>query len=352
MTKKKATRARTRRASQKLSTPANVARLIALLSDTTQPDARARLEEWADEVTNEFGQGVWMGKGAAEVKSYRPRLSRALRLLEAKPRRSRSAGLRLTWRAYDWLAEAVARTSEGETLAAYVAEWEARKAESETDKRTLAQIKKRAREIVRDVRAADADTRFRIDLALISLEQSESGVLGEYADNEGYERTLRSQVAAAERGESLSDFSGVRPEAAEAARAFLALQSMDGLPEYVFEATQEVLRELGRASGAGLWREPEHDDEAKRFEMGDWSAEILARIFNKPPDKMPSLTPALDLAGMIAAVLNHPDLPSELREGMNEGLDNLLSHNTGAVTTSADYVAALLKHSGGKGGDE
>ncbi|HYG10939.1 MAG TPA: hypothetical protein VD835_13405 [Pyrinomonadaceae bacterium] len=53
----------------KLSTRANVSLLIALLSDTTQGTARERLEEWTDELTAEFGLGVWMGNGAADVQA-------------------------------------------------------------------------------------------------------------------------------------------------------------------------------------------------------------------------------------------------------------------------------------------
>jgi hypothetical protein len=341
----------------KLSTPANVSRIIALLSDGSTGEAHDRIEEWADEITNGFAAlGLWLGNGAAEVKGYRPRLARALRLIEATPKRSRNVNVLFARRAYDWIAEAVARTSAGGSLTDYVAEWEARKAESETDKRTLPQLIKRGEEMIRDYDNFDADTRALIDLSLQNIRDTQAGRLGEYADPEGDERKLREQITRAERGESLADFSRMKPETAEAARAFVALMSHDGLPDYCRDSMTEMLSQLQSATGAGLWQTPHYTLGDSADEVGDWSAATLAGVFHNPPRDLPALKPELDLAGMIAAVLTHPDTPGYVAEGLNQGLTDLFNYaggeTQGHFTTSPEYVAGLLAYCGKEGGEE
>jgi hypothetical protein len=76
----------------------------------------------------------------------------------------------------------------------------------------------------------------------------------------------------------------------------------------------------------------------------------LARVFAHSPDKMPRLVPELDLAGMIAAVLSHPDLPPALWDGFTDAINEV--NNSTDILKRPDFFRALLDvcAASGKGG--
>lgn len=228
------------------------------------------------------------------------------------------------------LAAVVSRVSAGEDAAEVVRELIAAERQRQVaDARPLDELKARAEAVVRNPRGFDADTRHHLDLTLHNLRD------GHHPARD--EQTLREQIRRVERGESLSDLSDVEPKAAKAARAFLAVLDIGGVPDFAFNSMTQILDTLAAATGAHLFRWPKYGEDIDPNECGDYSLEILARIFANPPQITPRLMPELDLAGLVSAVLRHPDTPTPMRDAVLESF--------GAITyddTAPEYVRGLL----------
>ncbi|MGB8507275.1 MAG: hypothetical protein WCD76_02625 [Pyrinomonadaceae bacterium] len=195
-------------------------------------------------------------------------------------------------------------------------------------------IEDRAEAIAKDVYGYDADTRRHIEIALLTPR------LG-----------LAELVERAERGEFLVE-SGVPPEYDEAARAVIALLDMQsGIHESITGAVQFVIDELARETGAGIWIDMGNDSET-----GNYSPAILARVFHHHQFLRVEVERKKDLAGLISAVLNHPDLPCELQESIGGSINDLFNDLPGGVWKrveySPEYLSILLRTHGETKGAE
>jgi len=199
------------------------------------------------------------------------------------------------------LAEMVRRAERGETICAEPS------------------IAERARLIIADAEGYDIDTRQAIWLA----------VTNDYPE-------LAEMVTRAEAGERITE-SSADPECDALARAFIALMDMPHQPDFLINSLTQLTRIIEEAIGVKLWLSMPGDD-GEMF----LSADTLARVFRHHELLRLEIERKKDLAELIAAVLNHPDVPVELHNDMGDAIGGLPGY--GPAHKDPALIRAVLSH--------
>ena len=211
------------------------------------------------------------------------------------------------------------------------------------DKRTRAQLKARATEIVADVNTFDADTRREVYVKLSWLTFAESGAEPQtpLTNPNRCERELRETIRKAEKGEPLINVGHLKPEAVAQARLVYALMEngINGVnvPDFIMLAAQTALDATAKAEGLELWLDV---DDSGDLETGGYSVARMAVLFERRPGFGVEVEPKLDLAGLVSAVLKHPDTPRELYSAMRREIATMTEPDE--VNESPDVLRVAL----------
>lgn len=201
-------------------------------------------------------------------------------------------------------------------------------------------LETRARKIIDDALGYDADTRLSISNALTDFNASLTT-----ADE------LRDLIKRAEAGDAILDIACVEAGYVDAARSLVALIDSSYVPDFIRGAITVALNEAGRGTGVRLWVEVTEGVE----ESGGFSVAVLSRFLASHSMFDLKLEPARDLAGLLSAVLNHPDLPGPLGESIGDGVNDLFNElHSGAqkrVEYGPEYLGALLRVAAEQGGE-
>jgi hypothetical protein len=215
-------------------------------------------------------------------------------------------------------------------------------------------LKARAAEIIEDVRGFDGDTRRAVFVALSNLNFAETNPQPptKYTDVRFCEGDLREAIRKAEQKLPAFDAEGMNADRLAEARTVYSIISGDELsvPDFIADAVRVALEEAARTVGPDIWLDVDGSGDPA---TGDYSVRSMAALFSKLGVGGPEVEPARDLAGHIAAVLNHPDTPSRIYHGLSEAVSELTAKD--AVSNRADVIRAALEVSAaedGEGGDE
>ena len=210
-----------------------------------------------------------------------------------------------------------------------------------------ATLEARAEKIISDVDEYDADTRRAVKVALtdlrfhreggwsqVGLEQPKSGAATA-------QTRLRELIGQAEAGEPVFDVAEIGESYVKAARLiYEVITEPNNIPQFVYEAVTTALDEAQRRIGVELWIEVD-----ERMESSGYSLERMARLFKNHSMEEIELEPKKELAEMLEEVLNHPDCPEEIADGINKGasaLSNRLNEGACRATRTAPYFHALI----------
>jgi hypothetical protein len=185
--------------------------------------------------------------------------------------------------------------------------------------RGAADIEARARAILANPTAYDADTR----RAILRAYETKGEDLAEL-------------VKRAEAGEMICDLIGVSEDIAEAAKTTVRLMELPGLPDFLRSAVIDVVNHASRVENVETWVPVGEDSPG-------YSAARLAELFGcvglgYRADL--AMEPKQDLAGLLAAVLSHPDTPPVVFEAVTEGLGDLYIRTE--IWKDADTLRALF----------
>jgi hypothetical protein len=200
--------------------------------------------------------------------------------------------------------------------------------------------------IVDDVTGFDGDTRLALSWALVRLKDARAGATAG-GSVEKYERELRELLDKVARGAYVFDVNEVGAGHVYAAQTIYDL--IDGTiptPEFVHTNLQMTIHEAGRRTGVELWVSPNDDDN----DRGDFSVQRIARMFKHHPSETFNMVPELDLAGLISAVLKHPDTPEDIYGGIRQGLARLTE--AAEVNEHPDVIAVALAVHKPEGGEQ
>lgn len=195
-----------------------------------------------------------------------------------------------------------------------------------------AELEARARAVIEDERAYDYDTRLAVARALkgVGLRDRDAA--------------LAEAVTRAEKGEPPAHPIPDEDEFTLAARDALRVMDAEGLPTFMLDAMMEAIGSAARAFKIEVWKEfPEDLAPFEDYDGQGYSALALARLFRAASAaafKLQLVTKPT-LADHIAAVLNHPDTPSNIYNALGEGVTDL-THNA-AVQDSATVIALALE---------
>jgi hypothetical protein len=127
-------------------------------------------------------------------------------------------------------------------------------------------------------------------------------------------------------------------ESEAVAKAIVALIHMPGVPDFLVDGMISLLHELQAATGAKLW-----NGEAKDI----WNVEALARVVEHHQTMHLMLERKKDLAELISAVLNQPELPVQLYNELFKGVmyyyDELTAEERRLVDNSPERIRLILK---------
>jgi hypothetical protein len=156
-----------------------------------------------------------------------------------------------------------------------------------------ATVEDRARAIVADVKGYDSDTRKSIRHML----ETKAEDLGEY-------------VAAAESGSSVLDLTRIDKEQLTAARAVVRLLALPGLPVWLGENIDHMLRVASADKRININR-AEDDATPAPANLADLFAVVPARDHYK-------FERGRDFAELLVAAVKHPDCPAEIYNAVAE----------------------------------
>lgn len=206
-----------------------------------------------------------------------------------------------------------------------------------------ASIEQRAHALIADA-TRDIDTRQAVQLALQNMQFYQRGADGHFTAAElptrraEAERELRALVARVAAGARVTE-SGVAPEYEQVARTVISLLGLPGAPDFLTDSIMTMLDQVAAATGAGLWQEIDHD-----VATGNYSVSILARTIARHSALKLRLAPAQDLPALISAVLQHPDTPPQIYNGLAEAINDSFNDlsTRQAVSDAAAYIRLVL----------
>ncbi|MGA9997394.1 MAG: hypothetical protein WBP93_18390 [Pyrinomonadaceae bacterium] len=209
-----------------------------------------------------------------------------------------------------------------------------------------ATLETQAKKILRNPDKYDVDTRHAIALCLSNLafrrSETELRESVKEAENE-----LRELIRKANAGEPVFDVACIGKEYVNAARIiYEAITEANYIPQFIYDAITVALTEAERKLGCKVWIAP-HGSEDDAVE-GAYSIERLARLFKYNPLLKIEVEPKKELAEMIVAVIEHPDCPQEIRDGINgatSDIFNNLNEGERKVYFTAPYIHALIVES-------
>jgi hypothetical protein len=206
-------------------------------------------------------------------------------------------------------------------------------------------LEKQAERIINDPNKYDADTRNVIGVARSNLifHRKDTGT----RDHATAERELRALINKAEAGEYVFDVEEIGESYVKAARTIYGvITEANDIPQFVYDAVTVALEEAQRRTGCRLCFLPTGcEDFAENY---GYSIERMARLFKQDTMLRIEVEVKKDLSEMIAAVIEHPDCPQEIRDGINEAtssLFNRLNDDDRKVYYTAPYIHALIVES-------
>jgi Fe-S cluster assembly iron-binding protein IscA len=208
-----------------------------------------------------------------------------------------------------------------------------------------ATLKQRAQAIINNTTDYDIDTRLAVSLALSSLTFYESGGRSAFSPEElpahiaEGEKELLEAVARAEAGEPVRD-DGIEEGYGAAARTMIGLLDNEAVPDFFKGAITRILNLIQAEIGIKLWSETAEGD----AETGGYSTLRLARFFKFHQFYDLEIERKKDLAELIAAVLNHRDVPWEIKKYLDEGVSETFNSldDADSVTRSPEYIRRVL----------
>jgi hypothetical protein len=208
-------------------------------------------------------------------------------------------------------------------------------------KGNTAELKARAAEVIEDVRGYDGDARRAVWLALEHLKFAETNPPHptKYTEAGFCERELREVLDKVERGLPVIDVDRLGVEEAGQARAVYDIIGKSNVPDFIANAVRVALEEAAREHGHEVWLDVDGSGDAG---TGDYSIASMAYLFRMVGVGGPELEPKKDLAGYIAAVLKHPDVPTRIYEKLTDALVEM--HDSTDVYNDPRAVGALLDY--------
>jgi hypothetical protein len=233
-----------------------------------------------------------------------------------------------------------------------ISAWQREGGEAQAD-----QLTQRAQVIIRDRNGRyDYDTRHAVWLALKNYEFNASGGEGVRlseavraemrAETAKYERQLAEDITRAEAGEYLG-FVSAGQEHVEAARRVLGLMYSPGIPDFINQGIYDLLLIAEKTFGLKLFL-----DEIGEPETGGWSIARLAGTFMRHDAGTFKIETERDFAGLISAVIQHKEMPTELRETMIQFLSHLAEPDEVTIHPDALRIAIGIYWRDKEGGDE
>jgi hypothetical protein len=206
-------------------------------------------------------------------------------------------------------------------------------------------LEEKAREVIANSYDYDADTRRHVWLALRRIDFARTHKGDTKITEAEATRELRESLSKAARGVPLFDVANVGEEFVAAARmVYDLLEGHGNVPEFIYDAARVALEEVSRRNNGNVWMLADDDSDS-----GGFSVERMALLFKYHELDTLELEPKRDLAGHIAAVLNHPDTPSDIYNALAEAVTTLTARD--AVTNSAEVIrVALARDAEEKGG--
>lgn len=205
------------------------------------------------------------------------------------------------------------------------------------------ELKARAAEIVADVRTFDADTRRAVYVALANLNFAETDPQPptKYTDAGFCERELRAAIEKVEKGVPMFDAERFKAEAvAQAFALYDILEPRDadvGLPDFIVNAARVALDAAAERYGVNLWLDVDGSGDTG---MGGHSVAAIAGLFERAGTHGVEVEPVRDLAGLVSAVLKHPDTPRDLYDGMRRAIATMTEPDE--VNEHPDVLRAAL----------
>lgn len=211
-------------------------------------------------------------------------------------------------------------------------------------------LKQRAEAIINDTRGAyDVDTR---DAIRHMLEEKAGGLAEMVKRAEGGEEVwdlTRDQSpppaennAPGDARESAESTADERRELEHAAQFVYDLCNGSGAPDFITDAVVDALNEAAAACGVKIWRGEDGDE-------SDLSRSALADLFAKTRFyslRQRQQKSSAGLAVLISTVLNHPDCPTEVYNGLSGGMTEVFSDLTAkgqpSFVDSARYIDIIL----------
>ncbi|MFL6285718.1 MAG: hypothetical protein ACJ74Q_21480 [Pyrinomonadaceae bacterium] len=196
---------------------------------------------------------------------------------------------------------------------------------------STADFEARARVILADL-DHDYDTRHAVHLALQCT-----------PDDRG--ERLRVAVERAEAGESEPSGAGEQYDAA--AIRVLRLMYSPGVPDFITQGIYDTLLAAEKVFGVKLYRNGIGKDD----EQGGFSLAALAYTFRHYPGKVFTLEVQKTLPELLAAVIQHKETPTELRDTMRQFLGHLTEPNEVTIHPAVLKVALSVYWRDKEGGD-
>lgn len=184
-------------------------------------------------------------------------------------------------------------------------------------------VRERAQQIIGNPKDYDYDTRKTIEAAL--------------TDKRLKRRDLTAMVREAEKGELVEHPIHDCFEHDHRGTAHRTIQFLEsGLPDWLLQGTVWLINAV--AAEFNIKVLPDDGE-------GNYSAKALGDLFRVSGLYQFDYLPDIDLAQMIERVLEHPDCPQELADGINDFTHNLfnrLNEGDRRVYLTAPYIRALL----------
>lgn len=144
-------------------------------------------------------------------------------------------------------------------------------------------------------------------------------------------------VETAEAGGVVREYSNhLNPAHIAVAETLIGLLDAEA-PEYLGGVLTTILSEIERRTNVALWRTV---GDGLTVEDGGYSVGALASVFRDYPSLEIEFEPKRDLAGLISAVLKHPDTPADLYHAMRKELARLTESD--AVNENPAVIAVAL----------
>jgi hypothetical protein len=132
------------------------------------------------------------------------------------------------------------------------------------------------------------------------------------------EKALHASVTLAESGEAIKD-EDVEETYTAAARGVIFLLDSDAVPDFFTAAITTLLDLMEADTGVKLWGEIS----AGEPETGGYSTHRLARFFKSRQKHELRIERKKDLPELIAAVLNHDDVPAAIHNAIGDAIGGL-----------------------------